>query len=154
MQTGRVRTHPTHPPCLRACKRTRNQRGIVTLLVGENYVIIPDPVFVEQPYKVGTFFHFLQTHRVWLTRAQACRIIPASRALHWITKTFSVRGYCQTGANLPTERKRALKTRVSSIAAAMLKPRLDYVITLFCIINPPLAGLLDLDRPHPPRPTS
>ena len=53
-------------------------------------------------------------------------LIPASRALHWIRKTLSLRGYCQTGANLPTERKRA---RVPSIAAAMLKPRLDYIIT-------------------------
>jgi len=114
---------------------------MVTLLVGKNRVIIPDPVFVGQSYKFGTFFHFLQTHRVWLTRAQACRIIPPSRALHWTRKTLSLRGYCQTGANLPTERERALQTRVTSITAAMLKPRLDYVITEFCIINrglPPL----------------
>ena len=55
-------------------------------------------------------------------------VIPASRDLHWIRKPLSLRGYCQTGANLPTERKRALQTRVPSIAAAMLKPRLDYVI--------------------------
>jgi len=102
---------------------------MVTLLISENCVIIPDPVFVGQPYKVGTFFQFLQTHRVWLTRAQACRIIAASRALHWMRKTLSLRGCCQTGANLRTEGKRALQTRVPSTAAAMLKPRLDYVIT-------------------------
>jgi len=102
---------------------------MVTLLVGENCVIIPDQIFVEQSYKVGTFFHFLLTHRVWLTRAQACRIIPASRALHWMRKTLSLRGCCQTGATLPTEGKRAPQTRVPSTAVAMSKPRLDYVIT-------------------------
>jgi len=88
---------------------------MVTLLVGENCVIILDPVFVVQPYKIGTFFHYLETHRVWLTRAQAYRIIAASRALHWMRKTLSLHGCCQTGATLPTEGKRALQTRVSSI---------------------------------------
>ena len=124
---------------------------MVTLLVDENCAIILDPVFIGQPCKVGTFFHFLQTHRVWLTRAQACRIIPASRALHWIRKTLSLRGYCQTGANLPTEGKRSLQTRVPSIAAAMLKPRLHYIITEFYIINrglPPLTR--DQARSSPP----
>ena len=105
-----------------------NQTGMVTLLVGKNCVIISDPVFLQQPCKVSTFFHFLQTDRVWLAHAQACRIIPTSRALHWIRKTFSLRGCCQTGANVPSERKRALQTRVLSTAAAMLKPRLDYII--------------------------
>jgi len=32
---------------------------MITLLVVESCVIIPDPVFVGQPYKVGTFFHLL-----------------------------------------------------------------------------------------------
>ena len=97
----------------------------------QNCVIISDPVFLQQSCKVSTFFHFLQTHRVWLARAQACKIIPASCALHWIQKTFSERGCCQPGADVPTERKRALQTRVLSTATAMLKPRLDYVITKF-----------------------
>ena len=48
---------------------------MVTLLVGENCVIISDLVFVQQPYiEVAHMFHFLQNRSVWLTRAQACRI--------------------------------------------------------------------------------